>query len=308
MSFDLFFCRENGERPSDEEIARACAKHPSFKQPEDAPRGFWIYENEATGVYFTLEREAWTTEDDEFPELALEPPFVDAEMHANINFVRPSFFGVEAMAVIAALCHDLDLLVLDSQMEDDEGRVVPERLSADELTRRWVTHNDLSTGAAKRSGIRVHQWSRAQSIEWHRHQTNHQSFEAWMLASDRDVFVPEMMLVVPVGEEAATVRSMAVWPESIPFVIPPCDLIAVLRKRKKIFGGVKEEWGIMPTSFVRKQIGSLLRPLKTEWGTFDHLPEDHAAATLPIVAKWNFDMPKESVQVITPDSFVDDLQ
>lgn len=300
MSFDLFFCRKDADRPSTDEIARACERHPAFGQPDEGSEEFWVYENEATGVYFTLECEPWMMDDDA-PETRINPPFVDAEMHAIINLFRPSFFGVETMNVIAEICRDLDLYVLD-----ESGQVVPERLDAGELQRRWLDSN-ASALRLMASDSAVNHWSRARSDAWHRYQSIRKQIDDDLTAQGRGVFVPQLMLVVPVGAKGVKIQSMVVWPEAIPFVFPPCDLVAVFRKRKSFLRGEKEERCLLPASFVREQLKPLLQALETEAGTFDYLPEDRAASAALLVARWKLDVPMSSVERVSSDSFVDDL-
>lgn len=128
MSFDLYFCRQDGSAPSIPELTEYFAPIPFFQISELAEGGvqFW-YHNEATGVYC------------DFSYSPLDAKELEgcgsSGLSFNLNYVRPSFFAYETMPLVEAFCKRFHLTVEDSQ-EDTTGPADASRLIAS-----WQSHN-----------------------------------------------------------------------------------------------------------------------------------------------------------------------
>ena len=90
MSFDLLFCRKGEPGLDPEDLLSWAEKHGHFSKPETASPSFQLlYENEDTGVYFSIDY--FPSEADE--ESSIPEGFVDVGLSFNLNYIRPSFFG-----------------------------------------------------------------------------------------------------------------------------------------------------------------------------------------------------------------------
>ena len=124
MSFDLYFCRKEKTDVTVEELRAWATRHEYFTENEHEGTINFAYENEDTGVYFSVGHG--------FPESAFgntqedgaKPRFKDGaypvSVDFNINYIRPSFFAYEAMQFAADLAQSFGLLMGNPQ--DQRGR------------------------------------------------------------------------------------------------------------------------------------------------------------------------------------------
>lgn len=306
MSFDLFFCRKGKSAPTDAELASFCREVPGFQTSDNKS---WVYENEATGVYFMLDRESANPEDDDDDENSsvFPPGMTDARLVVNINYFRPSFFGDEAMQIVARLCEALDLYIIDPQSGNAKEQSHAERPTSAELAERWQLSNAQATQTLlKTNNTDVMHWSRTRSRQWHSYQLARSDIDAQLEKKGCDIFTPNLKLVCE-KDSPTQLKTLVIWTDSIPFVFPPCDLVGILRKRKRLFGAPVDERGIVRAEIVRSDLSHLLKPLQTSIGTLDHLPEAAAPKARSIVAKYDLTTPFESIEGVAADSFIDDL-
>ncbi len=123
MSFDLYFCRREEADITVEELRAWATRHEYFTENEHEGTINFAYENEDTGVYFSVGHG--------FPESAFgntqedgaKPRFKDGaypvSVDFNINYIRPSFFAHEAMPLMVDLAESFDLLMGNPQFDDN---------------------------------------------------------------------------------------------------------------------------------------------------------------------------------------------
>src|SRR5215813_11272337 len=113
MSFDLYFCWRK-QAPIDFDLVAEWAKKHNHFQRQNSQ--LW-YNNEDTGVYFSLDFEIKDSEDNVIPE---DSGYFDSGLSFNLNYNRPSFFGYEAMPIAEMLASTFSLGVVNPQ-EDSDG-------------------------------------------------------------------------------------------------------------------------------------------------------------------------------------------
>jgi hypothetical protein len=123
MSYDLFFCTRPDNVVSKEEVSSYLSNIPNVR--EDG-----VYHNEDTGVYFILELIEQT---DYEVETVIPSEYHDVGLSVNINYNRPKFFADESMPIIASLCEDLGLFVIDPQDHEIGGNSSPKQADVNEL-------------------------------------------------------------------------------------------------------------------------------------------------------------------------------
>ena len=127
MSFDLYFCRREQSDVTVDELREWIARHEHFTEHEYEGTYKFDYENEDTGVYFSIAHgfPDWlpgsSREEDELPRFTEDvfPVSIDA----RTNVMRPSFFAHEAMPWMVDLARSFDLLMGNPQDQKD----APER-------------------------------------------------------------------------------------------------------------------------------------------------------------------------------------
>lgn len=202
MSYDLFFRPRSGEM-SLEVFEKCFSKRSSYKI-----KGIqsW-YENSDTGVYFSFTMQA----NDKNHPIAF-----------NLNYFRPSYFGLEAEPEVHSFVEELNLTVDDLQTN---GMGVGEYDSARFLS-GWNAGNSFACAA-----ILQKPENRSEIISY----PSKTLIESW--AWNRNVnklqqrlgharFVPKIMFLLLDGQPITA----AVWPDGIPIAAPRVDYLIVPRK------------------------------------------------------------------------------
>ncbi|MCG8594165.1 MAG: hypothetical protein MI785_07300 [Kiloniellales bacterium] len=218
MSYDLYFGTKNGrEPPSRGDLTayfdgRACYRVTGSQA---------TYDNRDTGVYFHFDL-ADSTEPEILAELG-----EDAFRHFasfNINYYRPHIFGLEAAPELAAFIARFDLATNDPQV-DGRGR---KPFREEGFLEGWNDGNfDAYRNFAKDySGEDFHALP-AELLEavwsWNRDRGAHQE------RLGQNVFVPKISMVT--APEGGPPRTMVVWPDALPSVLPRVDMIFIPRQQ-----------------------------------------------------------------------------
>ena len=242
MSFDLYFCPQNGTSPSIPELKEYFSAIPFFQVTDVAEGGvqFW-YHNEATGVYC------------DFSYSPLDANELEgcgsSGLSFNLNYVRPSFFAYETMPLVEAFCKRFNLMVEDSQ----EETIGP--ADASHLIASWRSHNAKAMGTmtevAKEEDMELHYLPEQSATEWWRYMSVRQGIED---ALTEDIFVPSLMILMGPAKQLFT---LLLWPKGIAQFFPPCNYVYVQREKKRMLG-TKEETGLVPYESVLETMEPLL--------------------------------------------------
>lgn len=232
MSYDLFM------KPKSEEISIE-----RFQSYFEGRKNYIIdgvqawYQNEDTGVYFAFEyQEKEEGENDEYFPFAF-----------NMNYFRPTFFVREAEPEIRAFISAFDLTVNDPQTNGmGEGEYNSEKFISG-----WLFGNEFGYQAVLKdhSGVDSLPSTKLEEIwEWNNKREKRQDEVV------DDVFVPSIMLLKHQGK----VVTVCIWPDAIPSVIPPVDLLLIGRRElapRKFFRKVEDMaiglWGDFQPLFNR---------------------------------------------------------
>lgn len=207
MSYDLFFKPRAGSFESSR-FNEYFSQRTHYKV--DGTQAW--YENEDTGVYFVfeLQEEAEHEEGEYFP-VAL-----------NVNYFRPSPFGMEAEPEVKAFVDTFDMTVSDPQthgMGDGE-------YSSELFLSGWNHGNEFGYAAILRDpanrdnliSLPTADLTSAWSWNFARH--------ALQDVLGESKFVPRVMYMLIDGQPATA----AVWPDGIPIAVPRVDYFLVPRE------------------------------------------------------------------------------
>ncbi|KAF2335109.1 hypothetical protein [Flavobacterium daemonense] len=210
MSYDLYFFKSKENQITTNEIEDYLSLN---LVPEENNQ--WFFQNPDTEVYYSFEK---TENKDNFES------FETLNISFNLNFLRPSFFGIEAFEFVEKLVLDLDLYVLNPQSENEE----PYKPTSTELYENWNKTN------LKVSSVHFHEQSNYLEIEksnsiWN-YNFNRNSIQEKLGDS---YFVPKMFFFkTKKNNEVITVSS---WTEHIPNIIPSADYFLLTKVQKKWF-------------------------------------------------------------------------
>lgn len=238
MSYDLYFTRP---QISQDQFVSYFNGRPNYEVSGQQS----VYQNEDTGVYFIFD---YTEPDDSDPE------DIESTASFNLNFYRPSVFGLEAVDEVSAFVKNFGFSVFDPQNDGmGEGPYSPEA-----FLRGWNIGNEFGYSAVLRGeGAPEKVWTLpTTTIEdiwrWNRAKIQTQS----LFGEDR--FVPRIICMSIGG----AVRSVAVWPDAISELIPEVDYLFIVRDElapKPLFGSKKKDQILLPI----EQARDVLRLYKT---------------------------------------------
>lgn len=216
ISYDLFLKPRNGPFSS-EQFASYFQSRPNYTVEGSQA---W-YQNEATGVYFVFEFQEEDDEDETYYPAAF-----------NMNYFRPTFFVKEAEPEVSAFITTFDMEVDDPQMEGmGTGDYNPEK-----FTSGWLHGNEfgyLSILKDHPDVITLPTKTLDQVWSWNFNRARLQE------SLTDDVFVPSILLISYQG----SFLTACVWPDAIPSIIPPVDILLIGRKElapRKLFRKVED--------------------------------------------------------------------
>lgn len=291
MSFDVIFCKTKGkaDTPLLLEYFRS-RKHMSCEQHDDT---FEVtYQNLNTGVYGSFSYTPME-ENDDFPFEWREHGATG--LSASINFLRPSFFALEFMSEIEALCKANDLLVLDTNNGNDEK---PKPCVTSELISSWEQNNlALAIPAAAQIKILPPYLAKDKSLYLWNYSRAQGSLEK-RFESD-DIFVPKLIPVKRKNENQ--VKTVISWADGIPIVLPTCDIIILQKVHSRGFLGIgkKEEVGWIKYDSVMNAIKPHLRKCTAK---------DPQALEMFVVPPQNANKVKEALLKVPFDGNVDEFE
>ncbi|MEM7147255.1 MAG: hypothetical protein AAF591_19220 [Verrucomicrobiota bacterium] len=239
MSYDLYFTSPEISR---EQFRSYFSQRPRYQLNGDQA---W-YSNEDTGVYFSFDYD-----DPDKSENDSDEEFPSCSVSFNLNFYRPHYFALEAEPEVTAFVRNFRFEIHDPQNSGmAEGPYTSEGFFAG-----WNAGNAFGYRAV------LSKDENPDAIH-HRSTSELEAFWRWNFSRDRiyeslgvDIFVPRIMFVVNEG----ALRSLVVWPDAIPTLIPEVDLLYVPRKElapKRFFKRTEDECilfrkdaeGILPPS------------------------------------------------------------
>ena len=130
MSYDLYFYKRKETNISMDQIAKYLTDN---LVGVDKNAVQWFYENEDTEVYYSFEQ---NEREDDPESVELYESFTDFDntgFSFNLNFMRPSFFGLEAFQFIDQFISDLNLFIFNPQSDSEN----PYKPSKNELFDNW---------------------------------------------------------------------------------------------------------------------------------------------------------------------------
>ncbi|QLC65578.1 hypothetical protein LPB248_04495 [Flavobacterium sp. LPB0248] len=223
MSYDLYFFKTKGSPITDNEIE-------NFLSSELVPKenNQWFFHNSDTEVYFTFEKTEKENNNDSENFENFED-FKDVNISFNLNFLRPSFFGIEAFEFIDKLVNDLDLYVFNPQSENDK----PYKPNQQELFNNWNNtnlHASSSHFSEQNSYLDIEKSNQIWNYNANRNLIQQKLGNAY--------FVPKMFFFKT--KENNDVITVSSWTEHIPNVIPNADYFLLTKVQKKWFKTKKE--------------------------------------------------------------------
>ncbi|MFA5269491.1 MAG: hypothetical protein WC379_16120 [Methanoregula sp.] len=249
---------------NDDELLRFFGQYLFFNKPDITPDGFDIgYLNPDTGsqFFFNLHRS-------DIPEFEKEHRFPGYSFNGlvfTVNYNRPLTFMTEALSIIMKLAKTFDLFILDDG--DPSPNPVPKPFDATMLILDYAHSNVVSTNNMLKGHSRDTKFlvgpdpsaylPSEKAQDWWTYMNRKRAIATIFERDGVDLFVPELWVFRKKGVE--TLFTVMAFGEDVPYLLPPCDLFYVQRKKDL------SECGMVPASEMMR----VLEPYLGEATVFD---------------------------------------
>jgi hypothetical protein len=224
MSYDLYFFKRKESKITEIEVANYLSTNLVAEQNSQ-----WIFQNNDTEVYFIFEKNETETDEEEIEFEENYEDFESLNFMFILNFLRPSFFGIEAFEFIEKMISDLDIYISNPQSDKE----IPYKPKKEELFENWNSTNLSSSSqhfAEQNSYLEIEKSNEIWKYNFHRNQIQDNL--------GGNYFVPKMFFFKTKSENK--VITVSSWTEHIPNVFPPADYFLLTKVQKKLFRTVQE--------------------------------------------------------------------
>jgi hypothetical protein len=287
LSYDLNFCKGKNSTYNWGDLSDWCLRcSPNFRK--SAAAQVW-YENEATGVYFSFEQQDadWVKEQAELSDLSAL-----TDLTFNINFLRPTFFGREAMPFVTAAAKQFGLLISNPQADE-----IPVEADANALILNYVDHNARAAAAylaQEDSSLTVMDSKR--SAVFFRHNSQ---YSRLIKRYKNDYFVPRMFLCRK--KSTNEILTFTTVSAAVFAILPETDMVVLTRERKRLF---KKEMELMFMRYdeFRALMGQIVSD--TNHPGMYVISEEQVDAAEKVINNLRFEK-NEDFEGISPDRVID---
>lgn len=227
MSYDLFFYKQKGTEISTDKISKYLSDNLVSANEGNTQ---WFYENEDTEVYFSFDYNELDENIEEDEEIEPIENFDDTNFTFNLNFMRPSFFGLEAFKFVEQFCNDLNLFVLNPQSNSEQPYkpTIQEQFDTWNKTNLWASKDHFKE-------MQSCYLSEEDCNKVWEYNSNRQNLQQKL---GEGYFVPKIFFFKT--KQTNEPFTLTIWTEHIPVVLPTTDYILLTRQYKKFFRTIKD--------------------------------------------------------------------
>lgn len=236
MSFDLFFYKRKDDAITEDDVAAYLNENIGANSNNSEQ---WLYENPNTGVYFLIDRNEPNDLDEGFED------FTDLNFSFNLNYFRPTYFGLESFSIVEKLVTNLGLYVFDPQGKEDG----PKKIKPGQLHNEWSRQNDWwAKEKFKEFDSKYLPLEKANYIWWfqrHKRQMEEELTE--------DIFIPNIIILE--NKQDGQLYTVCVWPEHVSIMLPKVDYLIIKQVYRSFFKEV-EKAGMISYNTIIEKVGS----------------------------------------------------
>ncbi|MBS1666612.1 MAG: hypothetical protein JST58_04475 [Bacteroidetes bacterium] len=226
MSYDLYFYKQKGTNLTETEIANYLTEN---LVPVNESKNQWFFENKDTEVYYSIETNAIEDAPETIELFDSFSDFDNTGFSFNLNFMRPSFFGLEAFLFVEKFIKDLGLFVLNPQ-EEFENPYIPTK---EDLFDNW---NRTNLYVSKDNfGEESFYYPLAESNTIWEFNYNRQKLQEEIGVN---YFVSRVFFCKTFRDNK--IVTLSTWTQHIPNILPKADYYLLSREYKKLFKTVKD--------------------------------------------------------------------
>ena len=224
MSYDLYFFKRKESKLTEEQVENYLSKNLVAEE-----KGQWIFQNNDTEVYYIFEKNETEIDEEEIEFIEEYDEFENLNFTFILNFLRPSFFGIEAFEFIEKIISDLDLYISNPQSDKEK----PYKPKKEELYENWNSTNLHSSSEHFSEQCSYLEIEKSNEIWKYNFEKNKIQDEL-----GGNYFVPKMFFFKTKTENK--VITVSSWTEYIPNLIPNADYFLLTKIYTKFFRKVQE--------------------------------------------------------------------
>ena len=295
MSFDLYFCWRKDERINFEEVKAWAIGCGNFKL---ADAQLW-YENPKTGVYFSFNFETPGSPED---SPRIPGGYFDSGLSFNLNYNRPSYFGLEALPIVETLAARFALSVFDPQAVGDEPEILTD-VRSESLVQSWLKHNGWATLALatnEKSSKLLRMAPSASLYLWKFRQAK----DALQEKCGDGIFVPSL---VPVRKKGSTSVGRAfTYTQGLPMIVPESEWVLIVRRKKGFFVDKKEQdVAVISAGTFRGLLVDYIKPFQWPDPRVEIVGPESAKKVGKLIHSVDHAIARSEFEIIGADGFVD---
>lgn len=224
MSYDLYFFKRKESKLTEKEVEVYLSENLVTEE-----KGQWFFQNNDTEVYFIIEKNETEIDVEEIEFVENHEDFENLNLTFILNFLRPSFFGIEAFEFIEKMINDLDIYISNPQSDKE----IPYKPNSEELFKNWNSTNLNSS--SKHFGEQNSYLEIEKSNEIWKYNFNRNEIQEKL---GENYFVPKIFFFKTKAENK--VITLSSWTEHIPNLIPNADYFLLTKIHTKFFRKVQE--------------------------------------------------------------------
>lgn len=287
MAFDLLFFKNKTAMINLNDVVQFFNQNPYFStKPYDVDQYLFIYRNPLSSVNFTI---SYNEQDELITDVVFDESFNYSYTIFSINYLRPSFFALEAMPIIEAFSKKLGLLIYDLQSLTEEKNNL-KQYSLEYLIDSYNKNNEIaSIEFNKQLPLLYTSIEKSQYVYQYLQNKEH--------LEELYENVPDIDFMKNYQEN--NIYTVFSWDNAISTLIPKVDFVLIIRKVKVFSIFKKEELSLVPYDTLLSTFSEHLEKCDNDLYLINNTPE---------TLKLFYQLPKidyDDYELIKYDDFVD---
>lgn len=234
MSFQLLFFKPKTRKIELYKVLDFFQDKPHFTT-KSLSEGYhrFIYQNETTKVSFMI---TYNETDELITDLTFDHFFEFCYTSFSLNFMRPSYYALEAMPIIYEFCKKFDLYINDAQHLSEEKNTL-KQYTVEELVQSYEKNNEIVSKEFNKQSPLLNT-TKEKSLYYYEYIKNHDQ-----CSKSYSVTVPQLGLMEK--KNTTELFTVIAWYNADTILIPKCDYLFIIKEVKGFLGMKKQSTSII---------------------------------------------------------------
>ncbi|QVK18886.1 hypothetical protein KHQ81_04015 [Mycoplasmatota bacterium] len=253
MSFDLIFFKNKNSKITLDNVVSFFTKQKNFTiKPLDVDLYQFVYKNNETSVSFSI---IYNEKNELFTDISFDDAYEFCYTYFSINYLRPSFYALEAMPIIENLSKTFDLYINDIQSLTEEKNTI-KLYTTEELIDSYIKNNELTCIEFNK------QYPLLSTTKEKSNYYYFYSLEKKKLNQIFNIDVPDISFIKNINNQS--IYTVFSWDNLKGSLIPKCDYVFITRTYKGFLGLKKHKTSLIPFDEVIDIFSDMLEKIDHE--------------------------------------------